>query len=77
MERRLNVFYYTTFINGQKYNLYIKKYSNLSNLINFLQPSHNKKFPIIEHNGQITNFLNTIYLKNNDKLEIITIVGGG
>ena len=85
MNEKLNVFFYVIFINGHKYNLYAKKYSNLANLINFLHLFNPETLPIIEYNGRITNKINlkdqsaepSPYLKDNDKIEIITIVGGG
>ena len=81
MNTKLNLFFYSIYVNGQKYRLYVKKYSTLINLINFLQYLSIANLNIIEHNGQITNLLkntsNNLYIQNNDEIEIITVVGGG
>nr|WRW10719.1 hypothetical protein ASMI172 [Ascoseira mirabilis] len=64
-------------LNGYVYKMYIHRPCHLPYLLNFF--SYQKELIIIEQNGKIYNTLTVIpeYLKQGDKLEIITIVGGG
>ena len=63
------------FLNGQQY--YTKQSINLSDLINYF--SYNDSLLVLEYNNSICNKKNwkKIFIKNNDKIEIVTIVGGG
>lgn len=63
------------FLNGEKY-------STISNLTIFeiIQYfNYNSKLLVLEYNNSICNkrYWNKIKIKNNDKVEIVTIVGGG
>ena len=62
-------------LNGHKY--YLDKYINLMDLINYL--NYNQRLIVIEYNRLIcpSKAWAKIVLKKNDKIEIITIVGGG
>ena len=65
----------TFFLNGEKY--YIKNEINLLELINYF--NYSTSLLVLEYNNLICNKKNwnKILLKNNDKIEIVTIVGGG
>jgi len=65
------------FINGRKYNLKIKKYITLQQIIKFLY-GKNKNL-VLEYNKKIIkeNMWKHIYVTSNDSIEILTIVGGG
>jgi thiamine biosynthesis protein ThiS len=62
-------------LNGQKY--YTNQSINLFNLINYF--NYNNSLLVVEYNNLICNKKNwrKIYLKDKDKIEIVTIVGGG
>ena len=62
-------------LNGQKY--YLDKYISLMDLITYL--NYNQRLVVIEYNRLIcpSKTWAKIVLKKNDKIEIITIVGGG
>ena len=62
-------------LNGEKYS--IKQEITLLKLINYF--NYNTSLLVLEYNNLICNKKNwnKIYIKNNDKIEIITIVGGG
>ena len=81
MNTKLSIFFYCIYVNGQEYQLYVKKYCTLFYLMNFLHSSSTTNLNIIEYNGEVTNFLNISsnysYLQNKDQIEIITLVGGG
>lgn len=64
-------------LNGLKYKIYMSKPSQIVDLLQFF--NHQKQLVIIEYNGKIYNDLlsKPSYLKQKDKIEIITIVGGG
>lgn len=70
-------FFLSTDLNGQKYKILITQPFQISNLLEFL--NYPKELSILEYNGKIKNYLmlKSEYIKQNDKLEIITIVGGG
>ena len=53
------------------------KYITLSDLINYF--NYNTSLFVLEYNNLICNKKNwnKIFIKNNDKIEIVTIVGGG
>ena len=63
------------FLNGEKY--YIETKVNLLELITYF--NYNTSLLVLEYNNLICNKKdwNKIYINNNDKIEIVTIVGGG
>jgi sulfur carrier protein len=63
------------FLNGEKYN--IEDRITLLELINYFD--YNTSLLVLEYNHSISNKKNwnTIYINDNDKIEIVTIVGGG
>ena len=63
------------FLNGEKYN--IKTNVNLLELVTYF--NYNTSLLVLEYNNSICNKKNwnKIYINNNDKIEIVTIVGGG
>ncbi len=66
---------YPFFLNGQKY---ITTYNaTISNLIDYF--GYNKSLLVIEYNQFICNKTewDKILIQENDKIEIVTIVGGG
>lgn len=72
----MKVFKYIYFLNGQKYKLYTSKFTTFQEILNYL--NYLNKLNIIEFNGKIlSTCIQTLYIKNKDYLEIITIVGGG
>ena len=62
-------------LNGKK--CQIKKGCNLQNLLKILKKKNNKV--AIELNGEIADKkkYNKIFLKKNDKIEIVQFIGGG
>ena len=65
----------TFFLNGQLY--YTKKDINLLDLVTYF--NYNGSLLVLEHNNLICNKKKwkQIFLKDQDKIEIVTIVGGG
>ncbi len=65
------------FINGKKYEFKLKKHINLQHLIKFLYGKD--KSIVLDYNKKIIqkNMWDNIYIQSNDKIEILTIVGGG
>ena len=63
------------FLNGQQY--YTKQNISLSDLINYF--NYNDSLLVLEYNNSICNKKNwkKMFIENNDKIEIVTIVGGG
>ncbi len=63
------------FLNGEKY--YIKQNINILELVNYF--NYNTSLLVLEYNNLICNKKDwrNILIKNNDKIEIVTIVGGG
>lgn len=63
------------FLNGEKY--LIESELNLIELMNYL--NYDKTILVVEYNNLICerNEWNNVVLKNQDKIEIVTIVGGG
>jgi thiamine biosynthesis protein ThiS len=63
------------FLNGEKY--WTNDNITILELINYF--NYNTSLLVLEYNNSICNKKNwnTIYLHNNDKIEIVTIVGGG
>lgn len=63
------------FLNGEKY--YIEAKVSLLELITYF--NYNTSLLVLEYNNSICNKKNwnKIYINNNDKIEIVTIVGGG
>ena len=74
---KVKVFSKNFFFNGESYNLQTYRIFTLEDLIKFF--NYKKNLVVIEYNGKISHpkIWSTINLKNNDKLEIVTIVGGG
>lgn len=63
------------FLNGEKYST-----TNQLTILNVIQYfNYESSLLILEYNNLICHKKNwnKIYLKNNDKIEIVTIVGGG
>jgi thiamine biosynthesis protein ThiS len=63
------------FLNGEQY--YTTSRLTLLNIIKYFH--YSTSFFVVEYNNLICNKNNwdKIYLENNDKIEIVTIVGGG
>ena len=63
------------FLNGEKY--YIETNVNLLELVTYF--NYNTSLLVLEYNNSICNKKNwnKIYINDNDKIEIVTIVGGG
>ena len=74
---KINFFLLSLSLNGLKYKIYMNRPSQIFDLLEFF--NHQKELVIIEYNGKIYNNLNnkTKYLQHKDRIEIITIVGGG
>lgn len=74
---KITLFLLSVSLNGLNYKIYMSNPSQIVDLLKFF--SHQKELIIIEYNGKIYNDLLTkpSYLKQKDKIEIITIVGGG
>jgi thiamine biosynthesis protein ThiS len=62
-------------LNGQKY--YTNQPINLLNLVHYF--NYDNSLLVVEYNNLICNKKNLrkIYIKDKDKIEILTIVGGG
>lgn len=65
----------TFFVNGQEY--YTPNTISLLDLLNYFD--YNSSLLVLEYNNFICNRKNwdKIFISNNDKIEIVTIVGGG
>ena len=63
------------FLNGEKYAIQDK--ITLLELIQYF--NYNTSLLVLEYNNSICNLKNwnKIYIQDNDKIEIVTIVGGG
>jgi len=63
------------FINGEKYST--EASINILDIINYF--NYNKSLLVVEYNNKICDKKEwtTILLKNKDKIEIVSIVGGG
>lgn len=63
------------FLNGEQY--YISNELTISKLMEYF--NYNRSLLVLEYNNLICNKENwsEILLRNNDKIEIVTIVGGG
>ena len=63
------------FLNGESY--YTKETINLFDIISYF--NYNQSLLVLEHNNLICDKKNwkQIFLKNKDRIEIVTIVGGG
>ncbi|CAM9099796.1 unnamed protein product [Ectocarpus sp. 8 AP-2014] len=74
---KINFFLLSLYVNGLNYKIYMNKPLQISDLLAFF--NHQKELVIIEYNGKIYNNLSSRpqYLREKDKIEIITIVGGG
>nr|YP_010206573.1 thiS [Alaria crispa]YP_010206855.1 thiS [Alaria esculenta]QWE51188.1 thiS [Alaria crispa]QWE51368.1 thiS [Alaria esculenta]UAX20465.1 thiS [Alaria crispa]UAX20606.1 thiS [Alaria crispa]UAX20747.1 thiS [Alaria crispa] len=74
---KINFFLLLVSLNGCEYKVYMTQPSQVFDLLEFF--NHQKELVIIQHNGKIHNDLNKTqkYVKQKDKIEVITIVGGG
>ena len=65
------------FLNGEKYSITINNQITLLELINYF--NYNTSLLVLEYNNSICNKKNwnKIYIQDDDKIEIVTIVGGG
>jgi thiamine biosynthesis protein ThiS len=65
------------YLNAKKYKLKIRKRITVQQIISILYGK--TQGVVLEYNKDIVNInvWNKIYLKSNDNLEILTIVGGG
>lgn len=65
----------TFFLNGQQY--YSNTAISLSDLLNYF--NYNSSLLVLEYNDFVCNRKNwdQIIIQENDKIEIVTIVGGG
>lgn len=63
------------FLNGHEY--YTQQDINLLDLINYFQ--YNTSLLVLEYNGLVCNKKDWdhVFINNDDKIEIVTIVGGG
>jgi sulfur carrier protein len=63
------------FLNGQKF--YTKNNLTVLDIINYF--NYNTSLFVLEYNSLICNKKNwnQTFIQNNDKIEIVTIVGGG
>ena len=63
------------FLNGHEY--FTDSELNILQIVNYF--GYNTSLLVLEYSNLICNKKNwnKIYLKNNDKIEIVTIVGGG
>jgi sulfur carrier protein len=63
------------FLNGHQYVTHSKL--TILEIVNYF--NYNTSLLVLEYNSLICNpkNWNKIYIKNNDKIEIVTIVGGG
>ena len=65
----------TFFLNGERYST--NQIISLFDLISYF--NYNDSLLVLEYNNCVCNKKNwkEIYIKNHDKIEIVTIVGGG
>ena len=63
------------FLNGEKF--FIDSELTILEIVKYL--NYNTSLLVLEYNNLICNQKNwnKLYIKNNDKIEIVTIVGGG
>ena len=63
------------FLNGQKY--FLNSDLTISEIVTYF--NYNTSLLVLEYNNLICNKKNwnKVYIKENDKIEIVTIVGGG
>jgi thiamine biosynthesis protein ThiS len=63
------------FLNGQQYST--KQNINIFDLVSYF--NYSDSLLVLEHNNLISNKKKwkEIFIKNHDKIEIVTIVGGG
>jgi sulfur carrier protein len=67
----------TFLFNGEVYNIRSYKIFTIEDIIKFF--NYKQNLVVVEYNGKISHpkKWSTIKLKKNDKIEIVTIVGGG
>lgn len=65
------------FINNQKYHMKTNKLISIESILMYL--NYDKLLIILEYNGQICQKKQwtDLFIKNNDIIQIITVVGGG
>nr|YP_010485251.1 thiamine biosynthesis protein [Sargassum fulvellum]UVW81045.1 thiamine biosynthesis protein [Sargassum fulvellum] len=64
-------------LNNTRYKIFTSQPFQIFEFLEYL--NYPKELVILEHNGKINNklTLRSKYIKRDDKIEIITIVGGG
>lgn len=74
---KISLFSINFLFNGESYNLQTSRLFTLKNLIQYF--NYKQSVIVIEYNGKILNpkKWSLVTLKNEDKIEILTIVGGG
>lgn len=74
---KITTFFLFIFFNGESYSVQSFKLFTLDNLRTFF--NYKKNLIVMEYNGKIIHPENWsgIILKNYDRIEILTIVGGG
>jgi thiamine biosynthesis protein ThiS len=74
---KIKRFYFNIFLNGKLYLLYAYKRFSLNDIKMFFK--YEKSLVILEYNNKIIHPENWSYiiLKDFDKIEVLTIVGGG
>ena len=74
---RKKSFFISIDLNNHEYKILTIRPFQICEFLEFL--NYPKKLVILEHNGKINNNLTirSKYIKQDDKIEIITIVGGG
>jgi thiamine biosynthesis protein ThiS len=77
LKMKIKAFSFDIFLNGKIYSFQTYKLFSLDNLRAFL--NYKKNLIVIEYKGKIIhpNTWSSILLKDLDKIEILTIVGGG
>ena len=76
MAVKKKTFLISLYLNGERYKIFTSEPLQLVDLLEFF--SYQKELVIIEHNGKITSLLkSTKLIKQDDDIEVITIVGGG
>nr|YP_009828323.1 thiamine biosynthesis protein [Sargassum fusiforme]QJC13540.1 thiamine biosynthesis protein [Sargassum fusiforme] len=70
-------FFFSIVLNNNQYKIFTIQPFQIFEFLEFL--NYPKELVILEHNGKINNklTLRSKYMKQDDKIEIITIVGGG
>nr|YP_011005129.1 hypothetical protein V2471_pgp005 [Analipus japonicus]WAM61992.1 hypothetical protein [Analipus japonicus] len=71
------LFFISLYLNGYQYKIFMTEPFEMFDLLKFFH--YRKELIIVEHNGKINNAspISPHLIKQDDKIEIITIVGGG